>query len=121
MSYTSEDGRTVHFRLMDQIKPRVTQLAIALKFPQYIIANLKTEPDPVFYLFSEWLRGGNQELDPSPLTWGTLITALQHAGLIEEVRILEEHFLPEPPLPTQVAEPALPTQVAEQGISLTSM
>ena len=93
MSYTSEDGRTVPFRLMDRIKPRVTQLAIALKFPQHIIANLKTESDPVIYLFSEWLRGGNQELDPRPLTWGTLITALQHAGLIEEVKILEEYFI----------------------------
>ena len=45
------------------------------------------------YLFSEWLRGGNQEQDQRPLTWGALITALQHAGLIEEVKILEEHFI----------------------------
>ena len=99
MSYTSEDGQTVHFRLMDRIKPRMTGLAIALGFPQHIIANLTTELNPVYYLLGEWLNGRNQEHDPRPLTWGTLITALQHAGLLDEVKILEEHFV------APVAEP----------------
>ena len=93
MSYISEDRQTVHFRLMDRIKPRVTGLAVALKFPDYVIDNMETKRDPVFYLFKEWLRGGNQEHDSRPLTWGTLITALRAAGLLEEVKILEQHFV----------------------------
>ena len=108
MSYTSEDGKTVHFRLMDRIKPRVTGLAIALNFHQHIMANLKTEQEPVLYLLAEWLRGSNQEVDSRPLTWGTLITALQHAGLLEEVEILEEKFV----AVSQVDEPS--------AVSLTS-
>ena len=107
MSYTSEDERTVHFRLMDRIKPRVTQLAIALNFPQHIVENLKIDPDPVYYLFSEWLSGGNQEHDLRPLTWRTLITALQHAGLIEEAEILNEHSV--------AAE-----QISERSLSIAS-
>lgn len=98
MSYTSEDGSTVKFRLMDQIKPRVARLAAALSFPQHIIANLKTESDPVFYLFSEWLRGANKKHDPRPLTWRTLINGLDEAGLLEEVEILEEKIIIEPPV-----------------------
>ena len=109
MSYNSEDGGTVHFRLMDRIKPRVTQLAIALIFPQHIIANLKAELDPVFYLLNEWLIGGNQENDPRPLTWETLITALQHARLLEEAEILKKHFV----------VPAAPP--AQRAISSASM
>ena len=90
MSYTSEDGKTVHFRLMDRIKPRVTQLAIALEFPLHIRANLKTEHAPVCYLLDEWLRGGNVENDQRPLTWGTLIKALKSADLTEEVTVLNK-------------------------------
>ena len=100
MSYTSEDGRTVHFRLMERIEPRVTRLAIALSFPRHIRENLKTNPDPVLYLLDEWLRGGNQEQehDPSPLTWGTLINGLHEANLLEEIKILEEKFVIGPPV-----------------------
>ena len=96
MSYTSKDGTTVPFRLMDRIKPRVARLAIALGFPEHIIANLKTDPDPVFSLLTEWLKGGNQEHDSRPLTWSTLLTALGEAGLLEEVRILEKYFVAAP-------------------------
>ena len=103
MSYTSEDGQTVHFRLMDGIKPRVTRLAVALKFPDYVIDDMETKRDPVLYLLKEWLRGGNQEHDSRPLTWGTLITALRAAGLSEEADILEQYFV------------AAPTQVAVRG------
>ena len=52
---------------------------------------LETKQEPV--VFVEWLRGGNQEHDSRPLTWRTLITALRAAGLLEEVKILEEHFV----------------------------
>ena len=97
MSYTSENGKTVHFRLMDRITPRVTQLAIALCFPQHIIDVLETKKGgPVYYVLSEWLRGGNQEYDQRPLTWGTLITALQHAGLLEEAEIVKKYVLATP-------------------------
>ena len=93
MSYTGEDGRTVFFRLLDCIKPRLTEMAIALSFPGHVIDVLKKNSESVYYLLSEWLQGRNQEYNSRPLTWGTLITALQHAGLLEEVRILEEHFV----------------------------
>ena len=90
MTYTSEDGSTVHFRLMDRIKSRVTQLAIALSFPQHIIDDLETKQrGPVYYILSEWLRGGNQEHDQRPLTWGTLITALGEANMREEATVLK--------------------------------
>ena len=114
MSYTSEDGRTVPFRLMDQIKPRVARLAITLRFPPHIRANLKTELDPVYYLLDEWLRGGNQEHDSRPLTWGTLITALEEAGLLEEVKILEEHFVAVP----LTAEPPSAVSLTSESYSI---
>ena len=93
MSYTS-DGSKVAFRLMDRVKPQVARLAATLGFPQHIIADLETKHDPVFYLLSSlWLKGGNLEHDSRPLTWETLITALEEAGLIEEAEILDEHFV----------------------------
>ena len=52
----------------------------------------------MYYLLGEWLNGRNQEHDSRPLTWGTLINALQHAGLMEEVEILEQHFVAAPPV-----------------------
>ena len=93
MSYTGEDGRDVHFRLMDQLKPYWKRFAIALKFPQHEIAVMKQEDDPVFYLISEWLRGANQEVDSRPVTWRTLIEALQCANVQEEATILKRHFI----------------------------
>ena len=105
----SEDGKTAPFRLMDRIKPRVTQLAIALQFPQHIRENMKADLNPVYYLLNEWSKGGNQDHDQRPLTWETLITALQHAGLMEEAEILEKHFV----------VPATP--LAQRAISLAGM
>ena len=78
---------------MDRIEPRVIRMATALRFPQHAIAKLKNHDDPVHSLLSEWLRGGNYDNDSRRLSWGTLITALQHADLVEEVRILEDHFV----------------------------
>ena len=95
MSYTGEDGRDVHFRLMDQLNPHWRRLAIALKFPQLEIAIMEKKDDPVYYLFSEWLQGANhgQEKEPRPVTWRTLIQALRHANVQEEAAVLEKHFI----------------------------
>ena len=93
MSYTGEDGRDVHFRLMDQLKPHWKRLAIALKFPQHEIAIMENKDDPVYYLLGEWLRGANQEKDTRAVTWRTLIEALQHANVQEEATVLEKHFI----------------------------
>ena len=94
MSCTGEDGRRdVHFRLMDQLKPHWRELAITLKFPQHEIAIMEKKDNPVYYLFSEWLRGANQENDPRPMTWRTLIVALRHANIQEEATVLEKHFI----------------------------
>ena len=97
MSYTYVDrvSVTVDFRLMDRIKPRLTRVAIALGFPPHSIEVLEKKSDPECYLLSEWLSGRSTKAS-GPLTWGTLITALRHAGLMEEVRILEEHFIVTP-------------------------
>ena len=93
MSYTGEDGRDVHVRLMDQVKPSWRRLAIALKFSQHEIATMESKDDPVYYLLTEWLRGANKEKDPRPVTWGTLITALCDANIQEEATVLENHFI----------------------------
>ena len=92
MSYTGDDGRDVHFRLMDQVKPHWRRLAIALKFPQYEIAVIESKDDPVYYLLTEWLRGGTMENDTRPLTWRTLIASLRHANLQEEATVLDSWF-----------------------------
>ena len=104
MSYTGEDGKDVHLRLMDQVKPHWRRLAIALKFPQHEIANIASEDDPVYYLFTEWLRGANQEKDPRPVTWGTLITALRDANIQQEANVLEKHFIGDNPAHVAVSQ-----------------
>ena len=96
MSYTGEDGRVVHFRLMQQVGPHWRKLAIALDFPESEIAIMEKKDDPVFYLISEWLRGANQEKDPRPVTWRTLIEALRHANVQEEATVLEKYFIQVP-------------------------
>ena len=93
MSYTGEDGRATHFRLMDQLQPYWRRLAVALRFRQCDITIMKQEDDPVFHLLSEWLRGANQERDSRPVTWATLITALREANVQEEANMLEKHFV----------------------------
>ena len=91
MSYTGEDGKTINFRLMDQVKPHWRRLAIALMFPQHEIAAIADEKDPVYYIFSEWLRGANQEDSSRPVTWRTLINALRVANVHNEANVLEQH------------------------------
>ena len=93
MSYTGEDGRDTHFRLMDQLQPYWRRLAVALKFRLSDIAIMGQEDDPVYYLLIEWLRGANQEGDSRPVTWATLITALRDANIQVEADLLEEHFV----------------------------
>ena len=65
------------------------------------MSTIKHEDDPVLYLLSEWLRGANQEVDPRPVTWRTLIAALRHANVQEEANVLQKHFIQFP-----VTEPA---------------
>ena len=93
MCYSNKEGKVVYFRLMDRIQPKWTKLAIALKFPSHRINTFELKVDPVFTLLCEWLRGGNKDEDPrSVITWGTLITALQYAGLEEEAEIIKKQF-----------------------------
>ena len=99
MSYTGEDERDVQIRLMQQVRPHWRELAIALKFPEYEIAIMEKKDNPVYYLFSEWLREANQEKDPRPVTWRTLIEALRHAGVQEEANVLEKHIIQVPVRP----------------------
>ena len=44
------------------------------------------------------LRGANQEVDPRPVTWRTLIEALQCANVQEEATILKRHFICQVPV-----------------------
>ena len=103
MSYTNEDGRDTHFRLMDQLRPHWRRLAVALKFHHSDITVMEHKDDPVFYFLSEWLRGANQERDSRPVTWATLITALHEANVQEEADILEKCFV-------KIAEPVTMSQ-----------
>ena len=93
MSYTGDDGRDVHFRLMNQLKPHWRGLAIALKFPQHEIATMESKDNPVYYILTEWLQGANKEKDSRPASWRTLIEALQHANVQEEATVLEEKLV----------------------------
>ena len=93
MTFTTEDGRRTQLRLMNRLRPHYIRIAIALKFPQHTVATLEHYDDPVYYLLSEWLRGANQEVDPRPVTWGTLITALRDANFPEEVKMLEKYLI----------------------------
>ena len=96
MTYSDEDGTRVPFRLMGRMRPHVIQVAIALEFPQHNISIITRKIDPVYYLLSKWLEGTNLE-DQRPVTWRTLITALQDAEVFEEARILKKYFVePEP-------------------------
>ena len=96
MTYTDDDGKHVQLRLMEQMRPHNRQVAIALGFLQHDITTMSHTSDPVYYLLSKWLEGANQE-DQRPVTWRTLIIALQDAGVYEEARILEQHLVePEP-------------------------
>ena len=96
MTYTDEDGTRVPFRLMGRMRPHIRQVAIALEFPQHNISIMTRKSDPVYYLLSKWLQGANPE-DQRPVTWKTLITALQDAGVYEEARILKKYLVePEP-------------------------
>ena len=82
---SDSETQIVDFRLMDRIKPRLTDMAIALGFPRHFIEGLRKEPDP-YHLFSQWLEGHNQK---NAQTWGDLITALWHAKFLEEAEMLE--------------------------------
>ena len=93
MSYTGEDGREIHFRLKIQLRPHWRDLAIALKFPLHEITALESKDDPVYYVFSKWLQGANQENDPRSVTWRTLIAALRHANIQDEATVLETHLV----------------------------
>ena len=90
MTYTTEDGERVHLRLMDQLRPHIVNVAIALKFPLH---TGRGHDNPVGYLLSEWLRGANRELDPRPVTWRTLIEALRDANCQEEADILDQYLI----------------------------
>ena len=92
MTYIDEDGAHVPFRLMERMRPYIRQVAIALSFPHHDITTMNRTSDPVYYLLSKWLQGNNQE-DQRPVTWRTLITALQDAGVYEEAHILNKYFV----------------------------
>ena len=93
MKYTTEDGREVDFRLMDQLKPHVVRVAIALRFPGHVITAVERHCDPAYYLLCEWLREANREWDPRPVTWRTLIEALRGANCQDEANKLEKYLI----------------------------
>ena len=88
----SVDGKKRTFRLTDRLEAYWKQVAIALNFPDYRIRVFAKETKPVYHVLTDWLRGANMEEDRRPLTWETLITALQEAKLHEEAKLLENHL-----------------------------
>ena len=93
ITYTTEDGRMVQLRLMDQLKPYVVRIAIALRFPQHAITAVERHDDPVYYLLSKWLQGASRELDPRPVTWKTLIEALRAANCHKVADKLDQYLI----------------------------
>ena len=94
MTYTTEDGRRVKFRLMDQLRPHIVRVATALRFPGHVITDIiEHRSEPIYHLLIEWLRGANRELDPRPVTWRTLIEALRDANCQEEADKLEKYLI----------------------------
>ena len=89
ISYTDDDGREKNFRFMDRVQPYWRRLAVALKFPSYTIDTTEKKDDPIYFLMSKWLEGGNCDHDSRPLTWLTLIRALRDANIQENANILE--------------------------------
>ena len=121
MSYTGEDGRDVHIRLMDQLKPHWRRLAIALKFSQHEIAMMESKDDPMFYFFFDWLRGANQERDSRPVTWATLITALRLANVQEEANMLEKHFVQTESVPVAIMSQSGELNVLESIVGIPAV
>ena len=96
MTYGNElnPSTRIHFRLMDQIRPHFRTVAIALNFQYCKVADMeRSGDDPVYHLLGEWLTGTNQEEDPRPVTWRTLITALREARLHEAANCLEKYMV----------------------------
>lgn len=93
MTYNDEAGKSAHIRLMERIRPHFKQVAIALKFCHHDIDTIEKKDDPVYDLLSKWLEGANQEEDPRPLTWETLITAIRDAGVHEVANILTKYLV----------------------------
>ena len=92
MKFTNEET-DIQFRLMDQIRPHFRQVAMALNFPDDNVAAMeRSGDDPVYHLLSAWLRGANQEEDPRPATWRTLITALRDARLHDAANNVEKYM-----------------------------
>ena len=90
LTYPTDEGHHHKFRLMERIRPSWKSLAIALKFEINIIDIIAKEDDSVYSLLTRWLRGQNMEQDKRPLTWRTLIDALDCASFQQDVKLLEE-------------------------------
>ena len=97
--YTDENNKKQQFRLIDRIKPRKywRSVARALNFPSYSIETAKdNEDEAAEWIMDEWLRGANASQDDRPITWGTLLTALDEANMREEVDILLKYIIISP-------------------------
>ena len=104
MTYTTEDGRRVNLRLMDQLNPHIVRVAIALRFPDHVVTDIiKHHDDPVYYLLIEWLQGANRGWDPRPVTWRTLIAALRDANCHEVATVLEKYLIKLTPCDTELS------------------
>lgn len=97
MTYSGKDGTITTFRLMEQLKPHILNVAIALRFPEHKIAEMRdvAHKNQVYNVLTYWLQGGNMEEDPRPVTWKTLITALKDANLQADATILEKCLVAE--------------------------
>ena len=104
LTYTTEDGRRVNLRLMDQLRPHIVRVAIALRFPDHVVTDIiKHHDDPVYYLLIEWLRGANRGWDPRPVTWRTLIATLRDANCHEVANVLEKYLIEPTPCDTELS------------------
>lgn len=90
----AEKRKLVPYRVMEKLQPVWRDLATALDFAPETIQVLATKApkDSLFDLLTGWLGGNNMERDDSPLTWGTLVKAMQRANIQEVADFLTEHI-----------------------------
>ena len=94
LNYRDSAGETCRLHIIDEIGPSWERLAFALKFSDTTVNTIKLNnrdycEQSCRDILSRWLRGMNAGLDPRPLTWKTLVSALDEARCYELARKIE--------------------------------
>ena len=99
MSYIDKYYKEHRFRLLDQMQPHWKRIARLLNFHNAVVFEAEKQSSPIDYILNRWLEGANLEQDWRPISWDTLITALDEANMGEEVEILATYIIAPPSAP----------------------